>query len=115
MKGFLGFILAVLVVYSIYYDLQFGTIPNMTKAATVGTHLKPNKKTGHPEKKQIPYKKTKVQPGATVLTVVEHLNGNTSVSIQKIIRDFEKLNPGVDANKIKIGHTYLFPVYNHKP
>ncbi|HET7657407.1 MAG TPA: hypothetical protein VFK37_03880 [Bacillales bacterium] len=114
MKGFIGFCLAILVIYSIYYDLQYGTIPNTTKAATVNAQLKKDKTPSQPEHKEIPHQKVQVQPGATVLSIVEHINKQSSVSIQKVVHDFEFLNPGVDANKIKIGQTYLFPVYDKK-
>ncbi|HET7579808.1 MAG TPA: LysM domain-containing protein [Bacillales bacterium] len=106
MKGFLGVCLAALVLYSIYYDLKIGTLPTTTHAATVesGAH--------HSSKINIPFKKVKVQPGETVLSIVEQLQGSKAVGIQKIVHDFEKLNPGVDANEIQIGHIYRFPVYN---
>lgn len=103
MKGFLGFCLVVLVVYTIYYDLQFGTIPQITRSANAATH--------HVAQHKMPFQSVKVHPGDTVLSVVEHLNGNESVGIKKIIRDFEKLNPGASANQIQIGTTYRFPIY----
>lgn len=114
MKGFFGFILAILVVYSIYYDLQYGTIPNMTKAATVNSHAKFSKKSHSNNHIAIPYQKATVQPGDTVLSIVEKINGQQTASIQKVVHDFEILNPGVNANKVKIGHHYMFPVYNAK-
>lgn len=103
MKGFLCFCLAVLVVYTIYYDLQVGTIPKVTNSANAATH--------HVKKAQMPFQSVKVKPGDTVLSVVEQLNGNESVGIQKIVRDFDKLNPGDNASNIQIGQTYRFPIY----
>ncbi|HEX7064303.1 MAG TPA: LysM domain-containing protein [Bacillales bacterium] len=109
MKGFLGLCLAALVLYTIYYDLEYGTLPQTSKAATVETH----KQQKQPQEK-IPSKKIKVKPGQTVLSIVEKVNGSNPVSIQKIVHDFEQLNPDVNANQIQIGETYQFPVYHKK-
>ncbi|HEU5138773.1 MAG TPA: hypothetical protein VFT51_02290 [Bacillales bacterium] len=105
MKGFLGLCLAVLVVYTIYYDLEYGTLPHTSKAATVETHKQQ-------DKPKIPSRKIKAKPGQTVLSIVEKLNGSNPVSIQKVVHDFEKLNPDVEASQIQIGKTYRFPIYH---
>ncbi|HEX6922297.1 MAG TPA: LysM domain-containing protein [Bacillales bacterium] len=111
MKGFLGLCLAALVIYTIYYDLEYGTLPQTSKAATVQSH-----KQQHEQKKQqqIPSKKVKVKPGQTVLSVVEQLNGSSAAPIQKIVHDFKQLNPDTDANQIQIGQTYRFPIYKNE-
>ena len=57
------------------------------------------------------YQEVIVEPGYTVLSIVEHLHtGPISASIQEVIFDFQELNPGVSAEKIQIGQTYLFPL-----
>ncbi len=53
-----------------------------------------------------------VEPGYTVLSIVEELNiGPINASIQQIIFDFEALNPKTNASNIHIGKAYLFPIY----
>lgn len=53
----------------------------------------------------------KVNPGDTVLSVVEEINEIESLNIEQIILDFEALNPGVNY-KALIPHTfYYFPLY----
>jgi hypothetical protein len=108
MKGFLGFCLAVLVVYTIYYDLQYGTVPRTSHAAEMQDHTQPRQH----QKQQMPSEKVKVRPGDTVLSIDEKVNGNGSAPIEKVVRDFKKLNPGADINEIQIGETYKFPVYD---
>lgn len=94
---FIGFLF-----YSIYYDLKKGTLPETERVAPVSNMTVDRK---------IPAKKLVVKPGDTVLSIVEKLNGQMSVPIQKIIHDFKKLNPGADPHAIQIGETYLFPLY----
>lgn len=103
MKKFLGLCLAALVIYTMYYDLHFGTLPQSPKAHASQSSVK--------QEKTMPSKEVDVQPGATVLSIVEHLNRKPSVPIKQIVSDFEKLNPGVQANNITIGKTYNFPIY----
>lgn len=102
MKKLIGLLLAALVIYTMYYDLHTGTLPDSPKAQASSAQQKEN---------VMPSKKVKVKPGATVLSISEHLNQNATVPIQKVIDDFEKLNPNVKANRITIGETYQFPVY----
>ncbi|MCM2677820.1 hypothetical protein [Alkalicoccobacillus plakortidis] len=53
-----------------------------------------------------------VEPGHTVLSVIEHLHqGPVPVSIQQIIDDFKELNGSLEPDEIQIGKTYLFPIY----
>lgn len=102
MKKFLGLCLAALVIYTMYYDLHTGTLPHSPKAEASPTEQ---------EEDAMPSKEVKVKPGATVLSIAEHLDHKSSVPIEKVVSDFEKLNPGVEANSITIGKTYRFPVY----
>ncbi|MGG5255032.1 hypothetical protein ACQYAD_16495 [Neobacillus sp. SM06] len=106
MKKFLGVLLSLIVLYAIYFDLTTGTLPQASsqKADAVIQTTKP--------KTTIPYFEAKVEPGETVLTIVEHqIKKPLPVSISKLIRDFQALNTGKDAEKIQIGQTYRFPDY----
>lgn len=57
--------------------------------------------------------KVKVQPGDTVLSLMEKVNNYEldNLDIDKIIADFKQLNPLVNPYDLKINHYYYFPVY----
>ena len=109
MKRFVALVVAIIVIYSIYYDVKFGTIPTVTHASEIKSHIeKPSKQTS-------PFQIKKVHPGDTVLTVVEELqSGPRSVSINQVITDFQKLNNGIKPEEIQIGQEYKFPLYKNK-
>src|SRR6478735_200960 len=98
MKKLFGFLLAVLIIYVIYIDLTVGTLPSTltqqvdAKIETQNTQLKTD----------IPAFEAKVEPGETVISIVEHqLDKSLPVSIQDLIDDFRKLNPGESPEKIQ--------------
>ncbi|MBT2698044.1 hypothetical protein J7E79_11525 [Bacillus sp. ISL-40] len=111
MKKLFGFLLAVLIIYVIYIDLTVGTLPSSftqqvdAKIETQNTELK--------TETDIPSFEAQVEPGETVLSIVEHqLDKSLPVSISDLIEDFRKLNPGETPEKIQIGSTYHFPDYS---
>jgi len=109
-KKLFGFLLAVLIIYVIYIDLTVGTLPStLTQQvdAKIEVPSKPQQKTA------IPSFEAKVEPGETVISIVEHqLDKSLPVSISELIGDFRKLNPGETPEKIQIGSTYHFPDYS---
>ncbi|MEH7109991.1 MULTISPECIES: hypothetical protein [Bacillaceae] len=110
MKKLLGVLLAILVIYVIYFDLTVGTLPSATT-----TQKTVNIETSSVTKPQtkIPFFEEKVKPGETVMSIVEHQLGKPlPVSINDLIVDFQALNPGESPEKIKIGATYHFPDYS---
>ncbi|CAH2715412.1 hypothetical protein BACCIP111895_02596 [Neobacillus rhizosphaerae] len=110
MKKILGFLLTVLVIYVIYFDLTIGTLPTASTQQQVDANVET---TGKP-KIDIPSFDAKVKPGETVISIVEHkINKPLPVSIADLIVDFRKLNPGQTPEKIHIGSTYHFPDYSH--
>jgi len=107
LKKFVALVVAIIVLYSVYYDLKIGTIPATTHASEVKT---PQETTT--AKSTVPFQQKVVEPGDTVLTVVEQLEkGPISVPINKVIHDFQKLNNGIKPEEIQIGQEYKFPVY----
>ncbi|KQL53530.1 hypothetical protein AN964_08495 [Heyndrickxia shackletonii] len=109
MKKFVALIVAIIVLYSVYYDLKIGTIPAATHASEVKT---PQETTAKPT---VPFQLKEVEPGETVLTIVEQLEkGPLSVPINKVIHDFQKLNNGIKPEEIQIGQEYKFPVYKKR-
>ncbi|WP_017728342.1 hypothetical protein [Halalkalibacterium ligniniphilum] len=107
----LGFlVLFVIVVYSAYYDLTIGTLPSyeqLRAAAAVGPSTE-NSELG------IVYQEVVVEPGFTVLSIVEHLHdGPIPATIQEISYDFKRLNNQLEPEEIQAGQTYRFPLYSH--
>lgn len=109
MKQLVAFLLFILIAYAIYIDLTVGTIPN-THSAKV--EAEPASAIVKPTETSIPVFEATVKPGDTVISIVEHhIKKPLPVSINDLIDDFLKLNPGKDPEKIQIGTTYLFPDY----
>ncbi|MCH6266603.1 MULTISPECIES: hypothetical protein [Neobacillus] len=109
MKKLFGVLIAILVIYVIYFDLTVGTLPstaNIQVEANVNQTAKPST--------SIPSFTEKVKPGQTVISIVEHQLGKSlPVSISELIEDFQALNPGKSPEKIQIGSTYHFPDYSN--
>lgn len=106
MKKLVGLLLFILTIYCIYFDLTVGTLPHVNMNSTV-TKAVIKQETG------IPYFKVKVNPGDTLISIVEHqIKKPMPVSISDLIRDFQSLNPGVSSEIIRIGKTYRFPDYS---
>jgi hypothetical protein len=109
MKKLFGFLLAVLIIYVIYIDLTVGTLPSSQTQQVDAKIVIENKQ---PES-AIPSFDAKVEPGETVISIVEHqLDKPLPVAITDLIGDFQKLNPGETPGKIQIGTTYHFPDYS---
>ncbi|TCP31128.1 hypothetical protein EV207_1033 [Scopulibacillus darangshiensis] len=94
-----------LVGWTSYSDMTEGVLPS----ADTG-----QRKTDVTQTVTIPYKNYQVAPGDTVLSVVEKLNPNDTIAIQRMVNDFNKLNPNTDPNHIRIGRSYAFPIYKNK-
>ncbi|MEI5905828.1 hypothetical protein WAK64_01945 [Bacillus spongiae] len=107
MKGLAIFIIILVVVYSIYFDLRYGTLQaddkqkdNPTTAQAVSSNPSLN------------FFKKKIQPGDTVLSIIEEeMNSTIPVPIEQVIADFRYLNNGVAPEKIQLGKVYLIPIY----
>ncbi|MCM3114844.1 hypothetical protein M3610_06030 [Neobacillus sp. MER 74] len=109
MKKLFGFLLAVLIIYVIYIDLTVGTLPSSLTQQVDAKVEAPKLQV----KSDLPSFEAKVEPGATVISIVEHqLDKPLPVSITDLIQDFRKLNPGETPEKIQIGSTYHFPDYS---
>jgi hypothetical protein len=53
----------------------------------------------------------KVLPGDTVLSITEEINHIENLNIDKIKKDFTRLNPGVEINALTPHSFYYFPLY----
>ncbi|WML54079.1 hypothetical protein RCG17_05270 [Neobacillus sp. PS3-12] len=106
MKNLLILLVSFLIIYSIYFDISVGTLPHPAtqKVEAVAKPKLP--------KARIPYFEVKVEPGDTLMTIVEHqIKKPLPVSITRLIHDFEALNPNQSTEKIQIGKSYRFPDY----
>ena len=101
MKKWFLLLIVFLVGYIAYKDLTVGTLPVSSKPLAVQ------------ERKSIPaYKMVKIKAGDTLLSIAEReQQGPIPVSIETLIRDFERLNPEAKANALQIGKTYKIPIY----
>ncbi|MFC7393332.1 hypothetical protein ACFQRG_10175 [Scopulibacillus cellulosilyticus] len=100
MKKFILLSVIGLISWTSYSDITNGTLPSAYKTQN-----------NSQSQIDINYKKITVNPGDTVLSVVEKINPDKSLSIEKVMSDFKKLNPGSKPNKIEIGQSYNFPQY----
>jgi len=104
MKRFVGLLITLIVVYSIYFDLSHGTLPKMEESKP--TIAKPI------SNEAAVYFEKEVKTGDTVLSIIEdHLNKSVPVPISEVVSDFKKLNDGVAPQEIQPGKTYKFPNY----
>lgn len=108
--------LILITIYSVYYDLSSGTIPE--PAAPVTATAQPSNSEAQAESSAQPsptnnlYIEVEVKAGDTVLTIAEKIaNKPIPVSITQLVEDFQILNDGTTPEKIQIGKTYKFPVY----
>lgn len=102
-------VLVFLLLYSVYFDLKIGTLPS-AKAEPVPVQAASSEQPIEQEHQS--FKEIQVQPGETMLTILEKLhNGSFPVSIEKAVKDFEQLNDGISAHDIKADQTYRFPFY----
>lgn len=107
MKKLLWLFVLLCMILVIYHDVTYGTLPTYEEAET--TTMEKASVQSHSQ----PYKVVKTRAGDTVISIMEReMKGPLPVSIQKLIADFEKLNPGVKADSLQIGKSYKFPNYN---
>ncbi|WP_216774443.1 LysM peptidoglycan-binding domain-containing protein [Metabacillus halosaccharovorans] len=106
MKRFSILLLCFFICYIIYYDVKVGTLPVMNKTAIASSV--PNHNI---EERQATYYEHFVKQGDTVLTITEKYHGTLPISIDQLVKDFEKLNPGIKVEEIQVGTSYFFPDY----
>ncbi|QQZ11471.1 hypothetical protein I5776_08135 [Heyndrickxia vini] len=105
LKKFLAFVAVIIIIYSVYIDINFGTIPAVSQVT-----VKSEKNVTI--EKPAPYVNKKVIPGDTVLSIVEKINKSPlSIPIKQVIIDFKKFNHNITPEEIQIGQVYKFPIY----
>lgn len=103
MKKLLILPIIAIIVYSVYFDITIGTLP--TNSSSMPTIQE--KKTDS----EIPFRMISIQPGDTLLSIMEREEGQLSKPIENILKDFQELNNGTSPHELKIGESYKFPTY----
>ncbi|MFC0270018.1 hypothetical protein ACFFIX_00905 [Metabacillus herbersteinensis] len=111
MKRLAVLVLALFLSYIIYYDFSSGTLP--TSATPTKEESSVPTTSQETIDTDINYFEVKINEGDTVLSIIERTHSSLPVSIETIISDFEKLNPGEKAESITIGSTYKFQKYTN--
>ncbi|MFZ4452018.1 hypothetical protein [Salibacterium aidingense] len=106
MKKLLFICAFILLSASIYYDVTDGTLasPSSGDSDPSNTSTIIDEQAG---------REVTVEPGQTVLSIVERLHDQpVHVSIEKISNDFKEMNNGVEPTDIEVDKSYYFPVYS---
>lgn len=100
------YILVFLILLSIYKDLTIGSLVVNESHSEVNTPI-------NSIETDIKTTKIKIQPGDTVLSVIERVNHDdlNHLDIQKVVDDFKQLNPLVNPYDLEVNQYYYFPVY----
>ncbi|MDG4655517.1 LysM peptidoglycan-binding domain-containing protein [Ectobacillus antri] len=91
--------------YAVFYDIKIGTLPFLS------SYPIQKETVALPQGEKATYKNIEVKSGDTALSIVEAISKSKSPSIEKVVADFKKLNPGESPSKLRIGKTYKFPIY----
>ncbi|WP_164216128.1 hypothetical protein [Virgibacillus sp. YIM 98842] len=102
MKKVLIYTLIFLFLFSVYKDLNVGSLENNINSPSNSVSISDYNAVY-----------AKVQHGDTILSIVENINGeNLNVmDMDRVLEDFKLLNPNVNPYELKAGHYYYFPLY----
>lgn len=105
MKRIFMIMAIIITVYVIYIDLSEGTLETKRDEPSLEVQAS--------QQSSLQYFSQEVQPGDTVLTIIDsYADGGISVSLETIVKDFKTLNNNLNPEDMQIGKTYLFPSYN---
>ena len=104
MKKFLLYVFIILLFISIYKDLA----ENNQHTESINTYHTPDQRNA-----DFAIMHIKVEPGDTVLSVVEEMNHHhiKKLDLNQIIADFQRINPTVDPYHLQPHVFYYFPAY----
>lgn len=96
-------------IYAIIVSVLYAVYQDLTTSHTPAEHSNEVIR----EEINFQVKQIKVQPGDTVLSIMEKLHENfDSMQIEQIMHDFQLLNPNADPYSLKEGTLYYFPYYD---
>jgi len=113
MKKMIGFGILFFILYIVYYDVSNGTLPSFKKELELVEQGEVLETSATPvQTSSLPFQEVEVKAGDTLISLVEKLSSNKStLSIDTLVKDFETLNPGEQANSLIIGKKYKIPIY----
>jgi len=113
MKSLIGFCLFFLILYIIYYDVSHGTLPSFkTEVESIEQTEVLDVSTTPSQTNTLPFQEVTIKAGDTLISLVEKLSTtNNTLAIDTLVKDFETLNPGEQANSLIIGKKYKIPIY----
>ncbi|MFP7334123.1 hypothetical protein SFC23_12270 [Shouchella clausii] len=115
MKRIFYGIVLVIVILGIHHDLTGGTFAEEKGTPPAPLAVQVEEVQGEDEP-SLPYQEVIIEPGQTVLSVVEHLHGRqVDRPIESIIADFRELNEQMEPNALQVGGRYRFPLYDDEP
>ena len=105
MRKKLGYLAAAcLIIYAVYFDLTAGTLPE-------GGEPERNEEVHEAAGSGLSYIEQEVQPGDTLLSIMEDQSGKIARPVDMVIADFKRLNEDISPQNLQIGKTYKFPLY----
>ncbi|WP_018923752.1 hypothetical protein [Salsuginibacillus kocurii] len=118
MKKWWFLLFCITIVAAVAYDITLGTLPTHSEEPVeheeeeLDDPSEPEVHRDSEEEQTPPYKEVLVEPGDTVLTVVESIHDQpVDKSIEDVKEDFMSLNEGTSVHEVISGRTYLFPHY----
>ncbi|WP_409297661.1 hypothetical protein V1498_06505 [Peribacillus sp. SCS-26] len=109
MKRIIYLLVLCFILFIIYYDLTSGTLQKQA-SATPAEQAEPPEKAERTEPR-MDYVEVQIEPGDTILSLIEEQEGKITEPIENIIKDFQALNQGLSPEDIQIGRTYKIPSY----
>jgi hypothetical protein len=100
-KKSIVFVMFILLLLSIYHDLQKGLI--ISEEANII----------YVNKQKVTVVKVRAVAGDTILSLIETVNSDemSRVNINEIISDFKQLNPQLKSNELIVDEYYYVPLY----
>lgn len=83
----------------------------MPASQSTATPVQPSMPVNKPQNPSMAYKEILIQPGDTLLSIIEKDKEASNQSIEEIISDFQSLNEGLQPENMQIGKTYKIPIY----
>lgn len=105
-------ILLLIIILGIRHDLTGGTLTEDESAHLAPPPSHNQEPVTNTATIDEPHQEVIIEPGQTVLSIVERLHGGqVDISIDQILIDFKRLNIEVNPNALQIGKSYRFPLY----
>lgn len=106
MKQLATLIIIIILLLAVRHDLKYGLLTSPDEQIVETVHMNEN---------SYVYFKQTVNPGDTLISIIEtKLAGSVPVPISQAIDDFKLLNKGLSPEEMQVGEMYKFPLYENK-